>query len=45
MPLAELADYEEIIKTRTKEYGMVQIAGCVNSQKTHLMYALGGGVR
>ncbi|MDE6957318.1 MAG: transcription-repair coupling factor (superfamily II helicase), partial [Lachnospiraceae bacterium] len=45
MPLAELADYEEIIKTRTKEYGMVQIAGCVSSQKTHLMYALGGGVR
>lgn len=45
MPLTELADYEEIIKNRTKEYGMLQIAGCVNSQKTHLMYTLGDGIR
>lgn len=45
MPLTELADYEEIIRTRKKEYGMLQIAGCVNSQKTHLMYALSNGIR
>ena len=44
-PLMELADYEEIIRERKKEYGMVQIAGCVNSQKTHLMYALSNGIR
>lgn len=44
-PLIELADYEEIIRERKKEYGMIQIAGCVNSQKTHLMYALSDGVR
>lgn len=44
-PLAGLADYEEIIRSRTKEYGMLQIAGCVNSQKTHLMYALGSGIK
>ncbi len=42
-PLAELADYQEIRKDRKKESGMIQIAGCVNSQKTHLMYALGDG--
>ena len=45
MPLTELADYEAIIKNRTTEYGMLQIAGCVNSQKTHLMYALSNGIR
>ena len=44
-PLGELADYEEIFRDRRKEYGMLQIAGCVNSQKTHLMYALGEGTR
>ena len=42
-PLAELADYQEIIKDRKKENGIIQIAGGVGSQKTHLMYALGDG--
>ena len=42
-PIAELADYQEIRKERDKESGLIQIAGCVNSQKTHLMYALGDG--
>lgn len=42
-PLMELADYEELIKNRKRETGIIQISGCVNSQKTHLMYALGDG--
>ena len=42
-PLNELADYQEIRKERKKEAGFVQISGCVNSQKTHLMYALSDG--
>ncbi len=42
-PLQELADYEEIIRARKKGEGLLQIAGCVNSQKTHLMYELGDG--
>ena len=42
-PLAELADYQDIRRERDKESGLIQIAGCVNSQKTHLMYALGDG--
>ena len=42
-PLTELADYQEIVKNRGKEEGFIQIAGCVNSQKTHLMYALCDG--
>ena len=40
-PLKELAEFEEIQKEKKKQKGMIQIAGCVNSQKTHLMYALG----
>ena len=41
-PLMELADYDAILKGRKKK-GMVQIAGCVTSQKTHMMYALSDG--
>ena len=42
-PLKELAEFETIQREMKKETGMIQIAGCVNSQKTHLMYALGDG--
>ena len=42
-PLEELADYQEIVRKRGKAEGILQIAGCVSSQKTHLMYALGDG--
>ena len=42
-PLEELADYQEIVQKRGKTEGILQIAGCVSSQKTHLMYALGDG--
>ena len=41
--LAELADYEEIRKNRTKENGMIQISGCVNTQKIHLLSGIGSG--
>ena len=36
-PLEELADYQEIVRKRGKAEGILQIAGCVSSQKTHLM--------
>lgn len=42
-PLAELADYQELLYDRKKGNGIIQVAGCTNSQKTHLMYALGDG--
>ncbi|MGC4018020.1 MAG: transcription-repair coupling factor [Muricomes sp.] len=42
-PLAELAEFKEISDRRRKDEGILQIAGCINSQKTHLMYALGDG--
>ena len=42
-PLKELADYQEILRNRTKGKGFLQITGSAGSQKTHFMYALGDG--
>ena len=42
-PLQELAEFEEIKKLRLKKPGMIHISGCVNSQKTHMMYAFSDG--
>lgn len=42
-PLTELADFETVWKKRKAKKGMIQFAGCVNSQKTHMMYALSDG--
>lgn len=39
-PLAGLAEYNEIYSRRKKEKGVLQVTGCVGSQKTHLAYAL-----
>ena len=42
-PLRELAEFEEIRKRLRSGSGIIRIAGCVNSQKTHMMYALSDG--
>lgn len=42
-PLNELAEFEEIQKQKKNKAGMIRISGCVNSQKTHMMYALSDG--
>ncbi len=42
-PLKELAEYEEIAKGSREGPGVTRISGCVNSQKTHMMYALCDG--
>ena len=39
-PLLELAEFETIQKTKKQKAGLLQIAGCTGSQKTHLAYAL-----
>ncbi|OUP02376.1 transcription-repair coupling factor [Drancourtella sp. An210] len=39
-PLLELAEFETIQKTKKQKAGLMQIAGCTGSQKTHLAYAL-----
>ena len=42
-PLLELAEFETVQKRRKEQKGILQFAGCVNSQKTHMMYALSDG--
>ena len=44
-PLNELAEFEELYKLRRKQEGMLKVSGCVNSQKTHMMYALSDGCK
>ena len=44
-PLNELAEYEAIQKSRKEKHGLIQITGCVSSQKTHFMYALSDGFK
>lgn len=42
-PLTELAEFETVLKRRKHETGILQFAGCVNSQKTHMMHAFSDG--
>lgn len=44
-PLYELAEYEELQKKKREAAGVIQISGCVNSQKSHFIYALGDGCK
>ena len=39
-PLGELEEYHSIKNACEKDAGVVQIAGCMDSQKTHLIYGL-----
>ena len=39
----ELAEYEDIVKKKKEAPGVLMLTGCVNSQKTHMMYALSDG--
>ena len=41
--LRELAEFETVQKKCKNDVGIFQFAGCVNSQKTHMMYALSDG--
>ena len=44
-PLYELAEYEELQKNKREAAGVIQISGCVNSQKSHFIYALSDGCK
>ena len=41
-PLQNLAEMEEIQKQTKKNCGILEISGCMESQKAHLMYGLSG---
>ena len=40
-PLKEIAEFNKIYDNRKKEKGLLQISGCVTSQKTHMAACLG----
>ena len=44
-PLHELAEYDGLKETLRKEKGPVGLTGCVDSQKLHMIYGLGDGVK
>lgn len=44
-PLSDLAEFEELCKNKTEVSGMLRVCGCVNSQKSHMMYALSDGCK
>ena len=44
-PLRELAEFDTIRKNAAAQPGMIQVTGCVTSQKTHFLYALGEGCK
>ena len=39
-PLQNLAEMEEIQKQAKKNRGILEISGCMESQKAHIMYGL-----
>ena len=39
-PMEGLAEYEEIRKSLTENRGILQVAGCLDSQKAHWLYGL-----
>lgn len=41
-PLQNLAEYDEILRSVQKHRGMVQVSGCMESQKAHFIYSLCG---
>lgn len=41
-PLQGLAEIEEIEKQAKKNHGILEVSGCIESQKAHLMYGLSG---
>lgn len=41
-PLRELAEYEEICRKARENRGILQITGCLESQKAHFIYGLSG---
>ena len=41
-PLKGMAEFEEIEKSLEKNQGIVQITGCLESQKAHLIHGLSG---
>ena len=44
-PLRELAEYDSLRETLRKGKGPIALTGCVDSQKLHMIYGLGDGIK
>ncbi len=44
-PLEELSEYDEILTGLKKTKGLIQVAGCIDSQKAHIMYGISNGYK
>ena len=44
-PLLNLNEYQEIRSRLPKNRGVLQLSGCIESQKAHVMYGLFEGIR
>ena len=44
-PLSEMAEYEEAKSKIKREKGIVELNGCADSQKLHVVYGLSGDYR
>lgn len=44
-PLEELAEFQDMNKELNEGRGPLQVSGCVDSQKAHLISETGGGKR
>ena len=44
-PLLNLNEYQEIRSRLPKNRGVLQLSGCIESQKAHVMYGLFEGMR
>ncbi len=42
-PLERLEEYNKLKVKLTKEKGIMQVSGCIDTQKPHFMYTLLGG--
>ena len=41
-PLLSLAGFEEMTKTAEKSSGLISVTGCIDAQKSQMIYAFGG---
>ena len=44
-PLRSLAGFEEMTKTAESSSGLVSVTGCIDAQKSQMIYAFGGSRR
>ena len=44
-PLKESGEYEKIQAALLKGEGIVELSGCIDSQKLHMIYGLSGGFK